>query len=178
MYLFSFSVQFSSVSQSYLTLCDPMDCSTPGLPVHHQLLELTQLHVHRVSDVIQPSHPLLSPFPPAFNLSQNQSFLVSHFFASGGQSIGVSASVSVLPMNIQDWSPLGWTSWISLQSKRLSRVFSNTTIQKHPFFSAPSGRKFLLKLLGLVLVLRALKYYFLIFVQMFVWICEEIVFVR
>ena len=69
---------------------------------HHQLLELTQLHVHQVSDVIQPSHPLLSPFPPAFNLSQNQSFLVSHFFASGGQSIGVSASVSVLPMNIQD----------------------------------------------------------------------------
>ena len=59
---------------------------------------------------------------------------MSHFFTSGGQSIGVSASISVLPMNIQDWFPLGWTGWISLQSKRLSRVFSNTTVQKHQFF--------------------------------------------
>ena len=66
------SVEFSSVSQSCLTLCDPMDCSTPGLPVHHQLPELTQIHVHCVSDVIQPSHPLLSPSPPTFNLSQHQ----------------------------------------------------------------------------------------------------------
>ena len=64
--------QFSSVSQSCLTLCDPMDCSMPGLPVYHQLLELTQTHVHRVGDTIQPSHPLLSPSPPAFNLSQHQ----------------------------------------------------------------------------------------------------------
>ena len=64
--------QFSSVTQSCLTLCDPMDCSTPGLPVHHQLPELTQTHVHRVSDAIQPSHPLLSPSPPAFNISQHQ----------------------------------------------------------------------------------------------------------
>ena len=63
------------------------------------------------------------------------SFQMSHFFASCGQSTGVSASASVLPMNIQDWSPLGWTGWISLQSKRLSRVFSNTTVQKHQFFS-------------------------------------------
>ena len=63
---------FSSVAQPCLTLCDRMDCSTPGLPVHHQLLELTQTHVHRVSDVIQPSHSLSSPSPPTFNLSQHQ----------------------------------------------------------------------------------------------------------
>ena len=66
------SVQFSPVAQSCLTLCDPMNRSMPGLPVHHQLLEFTQSHVHRVSDAIQPSHPLSSPSPPAFNLSQNQ----------------------------------------------------------------------------------------------------------
>ena len=65
-------VRFSSIAQSYLTLCDPMDCSTPGFPVHHQLLELTQTHVHRVSDAIRPSHSLSSLFPPAFNLSQHQ----------------------------------------------------------------------------------------------------------
>ena len=63
------------------------------------------------------------------------SFPVSQFVASGGQSVGVSASASVLPLSIQDWSPLGWTGWISLQSKGLSRVFSNTTVQKHQFFS-------------------------------------------
>ena len=67
-------IQFSSVSQPCLTLCDPMDCSTLGFPVHHQLLELAQTHVHRVSDAIQPSHPLLSPSPPAFNLSKYQGF--------------------------------------------------------------------------------------------------------
>ena len=67
------SVQFSSVAQLCLTLCDPMNRSTPGLPVHHQLLEFTQTHVHRVSDAIQPSHPLSSPFPPALNPSQHQS---------------------------------------------------------------------------------------------------------
>ena len=67
------SVQFSSVAQSCPTLCDPMSCSTPGLPVHHQLLELTQTHVHRVGDAIQPSHPLSSPSPPAPNPSQHQS---------------------------------------------------------------------------------------------------------
>ena len=67
------SVQFSSVDQSCLTLCDPLDYSNPGLPVHHQLLEFTQTHVHRVSDAIQPSHPLSSPSPPVFNLSQHQS---------------------------------------------------------------------------------------------------------
>ena len=66
------SVQFSSVTQSYLTLCDPMDCSTPGFSVHHQLSEFTQIHVRSVSDAIQPSHPLSSPSPPALNLSQHQ----------------------------------------------------------------------------------------------------------
>ena len=95
-----------------------MDCSTPGLPVHHQLPELTQNHFHRVSDAIQPSHPMSCPSPPAFNLSQPQGlFLTSQFFASGGQRIGVSASVSVLPMNIQDRFPLGLTCLISFLSK-------------------------------------------------------------
>ena len=70
--LFFVRNQFSSVTQSCPTLCDLMDCSTPGFPVHHQLPELTQTHVHRVSDAIQPSHPLSSPSPPAFNLSQHQ----------------------------------------------------------------------------------------------------------
>ena len=129
--------QFSSVAQSCLTLCDPMDCNTPGLPVHHQLLEFTQTHVNWVSGAIQPSHPLSSPSPPAFSLSQHQgSFQMSQFFTSDGQSTGVSALASVLPMNTQDWFPLGWTGWISLQSKGLSRVFSNTTVQKHQFFGA------------------------------------------
>ena len=112
-----------------------MDRSTPGLPVHHQLPEFIQTHVHWVSDAIQPFHPLSSPSPPAPNLSQHQGFFpVSQLFTSGGQSIGVSASASVLPVNTQDWSPLGWTGWISLQSKGFSRVFSNTTVQKHQFF--------------------------------------------
>ena len=129
--------QFSSVAQSCPTLCNPMDCSTLGFPVHHQLLELAQTRVHWVSDAIQPSHLLLSPSPQAFNLSQNQSlFPVSQFFISGGQSIGVSASASVLSTNIQDWFPLGWTGWITLQSKGLSRVFSNITVQKHQLFDA------------------------------------------
>ena len=66
-------LQLRSVAQSCLTLCNPMDCSTPGFPVHHQLPELVQIHVHRVSDATQPSHPLSSPSPPAFNLSQHQS---------------------------------------------------------------------------------------------------------
>ena len=103
-----------------------MDCSMPGFPVHHPLPELTQTHVHQVGDVIQPSHPLSSTSPPVFNLSQHEGlFQWVNFFASGGQSTGGSASVPVLPMNIQDWFPLGLTGWISLQSKRLSRVFFN-----------------------------------------------------
>ena len=128
------SVQFSSVAQSCPTLCDPVNCSTPGLPVHHQLLDLTQSHVHWVSNAIQPSHP--PSFPPASSFPGSGSFQMSQPFTSGGQSIGVSASTSVLPMNTQDRSPLGWTGWISLQSKELSRIFSNTTVQKHQFFGA------------------------------------------
>ena len=102
------------------------------LPCPSSPPELAQTHVHWVGDAVQPSHPL-STSPPAFDLSQQRSFLMNQFFASGGQSIG--ASASVLPMNIQDWFPLGCTGWISLQSKGLSRVFSNTTVQKHQFFS-------------------------------------------
>ena len=78
-----------------------MDCRTPGFSVHHQLLELAQTHAHQVGDAIQQSHPLLAP-SPAFNLAASGSFPMSQFFASGAQSIGVSASPSVLPMNIQD----------------------------------------------------------------------------
>ena len=130
--------QFSSVAQSCPTLCDPMDCCTPGFPVHHQLPELAQTHVHWVSDSIQPSHPLSYPSPPAFSLSKHQGIpkSMSPFFTSGGHNIGASASASVLPMNIQDWFPLGLTGLISLQSKGLSRVFSNTAVQKHQFFGA------------------------------------------
>ena len=113
-------VQFSSVTWSCLTLCHSMNHSTPGLSVHHQFPESTQTHVYWVSDSIQPSHPLSSPSPPALNLSQHQGlFQWVSSFVSGGQSIRVSASTSVLPMNTQDWSPLGWTGWISLQSKGL-----------------------------------------------------------
>ena len=126
---------FSSVAQSCPTLCNPMDCSTPGLTVHHQLPEFTQTHVHWVGDAIQSSHPLLSPSLLPSIFPSIRLFQMSQLFSSGGQSIGVSASTSVLPMNTQDWPPLGWTGWISLQSKGLSRVFSNTIVQKHQFFS-------------------------------------------
>ena len=103
------SVQFSSVAQSCPTLCDPMNCSTPGLPVHHQLSEFTQTHVHWVGDAIQPSHPVVPFFSCPQSLPASGSFPMSQLFAWGGQSIGVSASASVLPVNTQDWSPLGWT---------------------------------------------------------------------
>ena len=104
-----------SVTKSCLTLCDLIDGSTQGFPAFHYLSEFAQLHVHWVSDAIQPSHPLSSLSPPAFNLSQHQGlFPINRFFASGGQSIGASASVSVLPVNIQGWFPLGLTGLISL----------------------------------------------------------------
>ena len=123
------SVQFSSVAQSCPTLYDPMNHSTPGLPVHHQLPESTQTHVYRVDDTIQPSHPLSSPSPPALNLSHQGLFQWVSSSHQVAKVLRVSASTSVLPMNTQEWSPLGWTGWISLQSKGLSRVFSNTTVQ-------------------------------------------------
>ena len=133
--IYANSDQFSSVTQSCLILCDPMDCSMPGFLGHQQFLELTQTHVHRVGDAIQSSHPLSSPSPPAFSLSQHQSlFQWVSSSKLGGQSIGVSASASVFPMNIQDWFPLWWTGWVSLQSKGFSKVFSNSTVQKHQFF--------------------------------------------
>ena len=125
---------FSSVAQSCLTLFDPTDYSTPDFPVHHQIPKLAQTHVHRchptITSSVIPYSSFLQPFPTL------GSFPVSQLFPSSGKSIGDSASASVLPMNIQDWFPLGLTSWISLQSKGLSRIFSNTTVQKHQFFGA------------------------------------------
>jgi len=126
---FLFSVQFSLITQSCPTLCDPMNHSTPGLPVHHQLPESTQTHCL----LSQWCHPAISSFVVPFSscpqsLPASESFQMNQLFTSVGQSIGVSASTSVLPLNTQDWSPLRWTGWISLQSKGLSRVFSNTTV--------------------------------------------------
>ena len=130
-----FPVQFSSVTQLCPTLWDPTGRSMPGLPVHHQLPEFTQTHVHWVgmpSKHLILSHPLLLPsiFPSI------KVFSMSQFFTSGGQSTGVSASAAVLQMTIHDWFALGWNGWISFQSKGLSRVFSNTTVQKNQFFGA------------------------------------------
>ena len=119
------SVQFSSVSQSCLTLCDPMNRSTPGLPVHHQLPEFTQTHVHRVSDAIQPSHPLSSPSPPAPNPSQHHSLFQLVNSLHEVAKVLVSALASVLPKNTQDWSPSEWTGWISF-SPRNSQESSPT----------------------------------------------------
>ena len=117
-------------------LCDPMDCSTPGFPVHYQLPELAQTHVHQVGDSNQPtissSVAPFSSYPQSF--PESESFPGSQFFASGGQSIGASASASVFPMNIQCWFPLGLTGLFSLLSKGLSRVITSTTVQKHQFF--------------------------------------------
>ena len=131
-------LSFSSVqSLSHVRLFfNSMDCSTPGLPVYHQLSEFTQTQVHWISD---PSnhlilcHPLLLPpsiFPSIRVFSNESAFHIS------GRSTGVSASTSVLPMNIQNWFPLGLSEWISWESKGLSRVSSNTTVQKHQFFGA------------------------------------------
>ena len=128
------SVPFSHSVMSYSLR--PHESQHAGLPVHHQLPEFTQAHVHQVRDAISHlilCHPLflLPPIPPSIRV-----FPMSQLFAWGGQSIGVTALASILPMNTQDWSSLEWTGWISLQSKRLSRAFSNTTVQKHQFFSA------------------------------------------
>ena len=127
--------QFSSVAY-HVQLCDPMDCSMPGFPVHQQLLEPAQTHVLWVGDAIQPSHLLSFPFSSCLqSFPASGAFPRTQFFVSGGQSTGVLVPASVLPMNIQDWSPLGLIGLISLQSRGLSRVFSNTTVQKHQFFS-------------------------------------------
>ena len=118
---------FSSVAESWLTLCDPMDCSTLDFHVHHHIPKLAQTHVHQCHPTISSSVISYSPFLQPFPTSGSSP--LSQLFPPSGQSIGDSASASVLPMNIQDWFPLGLTSWISLQSKGLSRIFSNTTVQ-------------------------------------------------
>ena len=132
-YFVNQSVQFShSFVSDSLRLHEPQHtrppCPSLAPRVHPNTCPL-------VSDSIQPSHPPSSPSPPALNLSQHQGLFKLVNSSHHGQSIGVSASTSVLPMNTQDWPPLGWTGWISSQSKGLSRVFSNTTVQKHQFFS-------------------------------------------
>ena len=127
--------QFSSVTQLCLTLCNPINHSRPPCPsptprIYPNPCPLSWWCHPTISSSIIP----FSSWPQSFPASG--SFQMSQIFTSRGQSIGVSASTSVLPLNSQDWSPLGWTGWISLQSKGLSRVFSNTTVQKHQFFGA------------------------------------------
>ena len=114
-------------SLSFVPLFATLWIQQPGIPVHHQLPELAQTHVHWVGDAIQLSHPLSSPSLPAFSLSQHQGLF--QWVSSSHQvaKTGVSASASVLPMNIQDWFPLALTGFISLQSKGLSRIFSNNS---------------------------------------------------
>ena len=126
------SVQFSSVQllSRVRLFATPWITALPGLPVHHKLPEFTQTHAHWVGDAIQPSHPPSSPSPPAPNPSQHQGLF---------QRVISSHEVAkVLEFQHQSFqrSPLGQTGWISLQSKGLSRVFSNTTVQKHQFFGA------------------------------------------
>ena len=130
------NVQFSSVTHSCLTLCDPMNHSMPGLPVHHQLPEFNR--IMSIESVMPSSHLilcrpllLLPPISPCI-----RGFPLSQLFTWGGQSTEVSASASFLPKKSKSWSPSEWTGWISLQSKGLSRVFSNTTVLKHQFFGA------------------------------------------
>ena len=103
-------------------------CPSPTLEVYQNSCPLSRWCHPTISSSVVPSSSCLQSF------SASGSFQISQLFASGGQSIGVSASASVLPKTIQDWSPLEWTGWISLQFKGLSRVFSNTTVQKHQFF--------------------------------------------
>ena len=140
------SVQFSSVqSLSCVLLFATHESQHTRPPVHHQLPEFTQTHVHQVGDVIQPSHLLSSPSPASIfpsirvfsNESSHEAFQMRPLFTSDGQNIGVSVLASFLPEKSKSWSK--WTGWISLQSKGLSRVFSNTTVQKHQFFGAQSS---------------------------------------
>ena len=132
-------IQFSSV-QSCPTLCDPMNHSTPGLPVHHQLPEFTQTHAHWVGNAILIlCHPLLllPPIPLSIRVFSSESTLHMRWPKYW------SFSFSISPSNEHPgWSPLGWTDWISLQSKGPSRIFSNTIVQKHQFFSAQLSSQF------------------------------------
>ena len=118
------SVQFSLVAQSCPTLCNPMNDSIPGLPVHHQLPDFTQTHVHQVGDAIQPSHPVVPFSSCPQSLPTSGSFPMSQLFAWGGQSTGVSALASFLPKKSQGWSS-EWTGWISLQSKGLKSLLQH-----------------------------------------------------
>ena len=126
--------QFSSVTQSCLTLQPHgvqharLPCPSPTPGVYSNSCPLNRWYHSTISSSVTLFSSCLQSF------TASGSFQMSQFFASGGQSTGVSASASVLPVNIQDWFPLGRTGWISLQSKELSRVFSNTTVQKHQFF--------------------------------------------
>ena len=122
-------IQFSSVTQLCLTLCDPMDCSMPGFPVLHYLLELAQTQVHWVGGAIQPSHPLLSPSPPASNVSQHQGLFL---WVSSSYQV---AKVLELQLQSFQWIFRLISFRMDLQLKGLSRVFSNTTVQKHQFFA-------------------------------------------
>ena len=131
------SVQFSSVTQSYPTLCDPHESqharpscpsSTPG--VHSNSCPSSRWCLPAISSPVVPFSSCAQSLPAS------ESFPMSQLFTWGGQSTGVSALASFLPKNTQDWSHLEWTGWISFQSKGLSRVFSNTTVQKHQFFGA------------------------------------------
>ena len=139
-----------SVTKSCLILCDPKDYSTPGFPALHYFLEFDQTHVHWVGDAIQASQPLLSPSPPALNLSQHQSLF--QWVSSSHQvaiTIGASALALVLPMNIQGWFPLVLTNLMSLLSKGLWKVLSSITVWKHQIFSlslfyGPTGKTIVL----------------------------------
>ena len=133
---------FCSVAQSFPTLCNHMDCSTPGFPVLHHLPEMV-ISLSNSCPLSQWCHPTIPSSVTLFSsclqsFPASGSFPMSRLFSSGDQSIGASASASVPPMNIQDWFPLELIGLISLKSKRLSRVFSNTTIQKHQFLTQAS----------------------------------------
>ena len=127
---------YFSSAHSLRLFATPVDCSTPGFPVQHRLPELAQTHIHWAGDAITISSSSIPVSSCLQSFSASGSFSISQFFALGGQSIGVSASASILPMNIQEWFPLRLTGWISLKSKGLSSAFSNITVQKHQFFGA------------------------------------------
>ena len=111
-----------------------MDCNMPGFPILHYFPEFAKTHVQWIGDANQPSYPVI-PFSSCLqSFPASGSFPMSRFFAPGSQSIGASASASVLPMNVQSWFPLRLAGLISLLSKRLTRVFSSTTVQKYQFF--------------------------------------------
>ena len=124
-----------SVTQSCSAFCNPVNCGMPGFHVLPYFPKSAQTHVHQVGDAIQTSCSQSSPSPPAFSLAQPQGLSpVSWPFTSGGQRIGAPASASVLPMNIKGWFPLALTGLISLPTKGLPEVFSNTTAQRNQFF--------------------------------------------